>query len=107
MLLKLLRAVIPIGNLFRQAVLDRSTGFADPAEPSRANFLQVRGHDMGNCVAHGLGLQVSGDPATLGRPEQFANVKLARLQRPVVEIRGVLQMTGLARSIEFDVEHLL
>ena len=53
----------------------------------------------------GLLLQVAGDPSRLRACEKVVGVRFVIAQRPVVEVRRVLEVAGRARGFHLDVEH--
>ena len=105
--LQLLGAVVPVVDLLRQAVLDRGLGLVDQRDRAAADLREMLGHDVGDGVALGLLLQLARNPGALGSGQDRVDVGLVVGQRPVVEVRRVVQVAGLARGVELDVEHPL
>ena len=73
-----LGAVIPVVDLFGQAVLDRGAGLVDPFETPAADLLQMLGDDVSDGVALSLLFQLARDPCTFGASENVER----RLARP-------------------------
>ena len=69
LVLKLQKAVIPVGDLLGEPVLHRGLGLADELDPGRLDLLHVLGNDVDDRVLLRLALQLAGDPRAL-RPLQ-------------------------------------
>ena len=81
--------------------------FADPCGPSVTNFPQVSGHHRCDRMCQCRLFEITVDPRALNASEHCINAGFVNMHRPVIEIRCVVEMAGVATCIEFDVKHLL
>ena len=85
-----LGAVIPVVDLFRQAVFDGGAGLFNPFETPAADLLQMLGNNVSDGVALSLLFQFARDPRTFGARENICDGWLLRLERSVIEIGCIL-----------------
>ena len=104
---ELLGAVVPVGDLLGQPVLDRDFGLGDELQFGVPHLLEMFRHDLGDGVALRLLLDLAGDPGALGPVEDRLDARFALGQRPVVEVGRVVEVAGRAVGVELDVEHPL
>ena len=105
--LELLGAVIPVGDLLGQPVLDGRLGLGDQRQLAAPHLRQVLRHHVRHGIALRLLLQLAGDPGAFGPVEDRVDARLTLSQRPVVEIGRVVQMAHRAVGVEFHIEHPL
>ena len=105
--LELLGAVVPVGDLLGEPVLDRDFGLGDELELGVPHLLEMFRHDMDDGIALGLPLDLAVDPRALGPLEDRIDAGLARGQGPVVEVGRVVDVAGRPVAVELDVEHAL
>jgi hypothetical protein len=60
--LELLGAMVPVGDLLGEAILDRRARLLDPRQTPLAHLANMFGHDLRNGVALGALLQIFRDP---------------------------------------------
>ena len=83
--------MVPVRNLLGEAVLHGRFGLLDQGESGGTDLRQMFRDDIGNGIClRGL-LQVTADPGALGPCEDRVDRRFPVLQRPVVEIRRVVQ----------------
>ena len=100
-------AVVPVRDLLGETVLHGRFGLVDQREPGRADFREMFRDDVGDGVRLRRLLQTPANPGALGPFEERVDRRLVVRQRPVVEIRRVVQMARHAVVVELDVEHPL
>ena len=102
-----LGSVIPVVDLLRQPVLHRGLGLVDSRHRPPTNLANVIRHDVRDCVRLSVGFQVARQPGGLWAGQNRGEIRLGRLERPEVQVRRVVQMPGLTRRVQLDVEHSL
>jgi hypothetical protein len=100
-------AVVPPGDFLGEAILDRGFGLGDQFELAPADLGQVFRHDLGDGIALDLLLEFARDPLAFGAVEDRFDAGFARSDWPIVEIGGVVHMTGARAGVHFDIEHAL
>ena len=103
--LQLRRTMVPVRDLLRQTVLHSGPGLLHPGSPASPNFLDVTGDNFGDRVRLCPLLDCGGDPCALRPRQQLRSRWFICLERPVVQVRGVMKMVGFSRRIKLDVEH--
>ena len=81
--------MIPVGDLFREAILDRRLGLGDKVQLAPFDLGKVLRYDLGDGVTLRLFLQFAVDPLALGPVEDRIDAGLVSRQGAVVEIGGV------------------
>ena len=107
LVLQIFGAVIPVAYLLREAVLHRRLGFCDQLNLARPHFLEMLRHHIGDRIGLRLLLKVPAYPGALRPSDNRRDVGLVGAQRPVIQIRRILKMAGVAGRIHLDVEHSL
>ena len=100
-------AVVPVGDLLSQPILDRGLGPGDQLQPRRADLLQMVGHDVGYRVFLSRALQIAGNPSAFGTLQNRRDVRVLGCQRAVIEICGVARMARGVCAVNFHVEQAL
>src|SRR5436190_7650645 len=62
-------------------------------------------HDRGDRVGLSLLLQVPSDPVAFGAGEYRVHSRLVRRERPIIEVRRVMEVPGVAIDVELHVKH--
>jgi hypothetical protein len=73
--LEFLSAVVPVANLFREAILHCRSGLVNPPQAPSTHLLEVLRHDLSNSVRDRFLLQVTGDPGARGVRQQAVDVQ--------------------------------
>ena len=107
LVLQILGAVIPVADFLREAVLHRCLGFGDQCDLARPDLFEVLRHHIGDRVRLRLLLKVPADPGALRAPNDRRNVGFVGTQRPIVQVRRIMEVSGDAGLIHLDVEHPL
>ena len=98
--LELVGPMIPIGDLFDETVFDRCFRLVDQGDLSVADLLEVPWYDLSDRVSNGLLVQPAGDPGALGTRKNLLDAGLTFVQRTVIQVRRVVQMSrGAIRLI--------
>jgi hypothetical protein len=97
-------AVVPVGDLFGESLVDGGAGLVDPAESLVADFLEVRWDDGGEGVVEGASFDVGREPGERVVREERFGVGLFGVEGSVVEVGGVFELVGSAVGVEFDEE---
>jgi len=106
-LLKYRRPVVPVVDLFGQAILHRGICLLDQRKPMCAHLAQVLRHHAGDSVPERALLKIGGDPCAFRAPEDCLHIRFVRLQGPVIKVRRIVHVAGASGGVKFHVEHAL
>ena len=102
---EILGAVVPVGDLLGQSVLDRGFGLGDQRQPGRAYCLHVFRHHVGDGIALRHLLQVVTEPATFRPIQNLCGGGFILAQRAIVEVGRVVQMMHLVVGVDLYIKH--
>src|SRR5262249_41545915 len=76
-----------------------------PLETSAAHLVEMLGHDVRNRVLERLFFELPRDPSAFRPIQERLNGWLLFAQRPIIEVRRIVQVTRASHCVELYVEH--
>jgi hypothetical protein len=102
---QLLSPMVPIGDLFRQAITHRSARFFDQGQATLAHVAHMLRHHLDNSIADHPLFQSTADPRQFRTRQQGGGIGFVPGERAVVKVGRILEITAPPVCIDLDKEH--